>query len=169
MDTIYATLPLIDHPDYTVRYTVSLSKISMSLFLFCDHVLWLSRTGIFEINSDKWAKLSSKYWLYSLTMNLVRDFYEVLQILKREQNTICPQRCRSLSDVASVCGKAASCVQSHKDVMVDIVKNGCDFFIPLTALGYTKLSPSVVGALGVISSIAGMLTVLDPKCKLTPV
>lgn len=170
VDTLYTVLPLVDHPDPTIRYTLSLSKISTSLFLLCDHVLWLSRTGLFNIDSDKWTTLSSKYWLYSITMNLVRDFYEINRILKEEQNFICPRgEFRNLNDVFNTCIKSFLCVQSRKDVMVDTIKNACDFFIPLTALGYTKLSPSTIGALGVVSSIAGLLTVLDPKCKLTPI
>lgn len=169
-EALYSVLPLVDHPDATIRFTLSLSKISSSLFLLCDHVLWLSRTGLFEIQAEKWTILASKYWLYSITMNLVRDFYEIMRIIQNENNLICPSMgCRTLNDVFISVAKGYLRVQSHKDVMIDTIKNCCDFFIPLTALGYTKLSPSVIGALGVVSSVAGMLTILDSRYKLTPI
>lgn len=168
-EALYSVLPLVDHPDVTIRFTLSLSKISNSLFLLCDHVLWLGRTGICEIETDKWTRLASKYWLYSITMNLIRDFYEISRIIKIENDLICPQRCRTLNELFLAIGRGFDRIQTHKDVMCDVVKNSCDFFIPLTALGYTKLSPSVIGALGVVSSIAGLVAVLDSKCKLTPI
>ena len=38
--------------------------------------------------------------------------------------------------------------------------------IPLTALGYTRLSPGAIGFLGMISSLAGLLTLIDPHAQL---
>lgn len=170
MESLYSVLPVVDHPDLTIRFTLSLSKISSSLFLLCDHVLWLNRSGMCEIQSEKWVRLASKYWLYSITMNLIRDFYEISKIISDENHLICPRDgCKTLNDLFLSAGRALVRVQSHKDVMIDTVKNCCDFFIPMTALGYTKLSPSVVGALGVVSSLAGLIVILNPKCKLSPI
>lgn len=167
---MYSVFPIIDHPDLTVRFTLSLSKISSSLFLLCDHMIWLSRTGMTDIKTEKWVQLSCKYWLYSITMNLIRDFYEIVKILKNENRFICPPAgCKTMNDFFMCFGRAVECLQTRRDVMVDTIKNGCDFFIPLTSLGYTKLSPSVIGALGVISSIAGLLAIVNKDCKLTPI
>lgn len=122
-----------------------------------------------NINTDKWSRISNKYWLYSITMNLTRDFYEIMQILKAERSRIIPKGgCRNLNDVFKTGGRAFMCVQATPSVMVDTVKNCCDFFIPLTALGHIKLSPDTVGLLGVISSIAGLIALIQPIAKLTP-
>ena len=56
----------------------------------------------------------------------------------------------------------------HKDVFIDTLKNSCDMFIPLTALGFTKLSPSTVGVLGAVSSLAALVTIVKPITKLVP-
>lgn len=169
LDTLYSVLPLINHPNVAVRITISLSKISSSLFLLADHMIWLSRSGVCELDTDKWANISNRYWLYSITMNLVRDMYEIYQIIQCEQSSICPRLgCRTINDVLISIGKALMCVQSRRDILIDTVKNSCDLFIPLTALGYTKLSPSTIGFLGVISSVAGILALMDSKYKLSP-
>lgn len=168
VDTLYSVLPIVNHPDPAIRLIVSSSKISNSLFLLADHMLWLSRSGVCEVDSDKWSNISNKYWLYSITMNLVRDFYEIYQILQREQGRCTPQNCRNPKELFLSLNHAFKCVKPHRDVVIDTVKNSCDLFIPLTALGYTKFSPSTIGILGVISSLAGILTLLDNRNKLSP-
>lgn len=101
-------------------------------------------------------------------MNLVRDFYEIYQILQRERGRASPQSCINPKQLLLYLSHAFMCVQPHRDVVIDTVKNSCDLFIPLTALGYTKLSPSTIGLLGVISSVAGILALIDNRNKLSP-
>lgn len=96
-------------------------------------------------------------------MNLVRDMYEISLILKSNK-----VRMHGLGDVVTAIPKSVMLVQNHSSVMIDTIKNGCDFFIPLAALGYVKLSPGTVGFLGTISSIAGLLVLIEPKNKLSP-
>jgi peroxin-11B len=64
--------------------------------------------------------------------------------------------------------KAFTYLDMHKDIVLDTLKNGCDFFIPFTSLGFIKLSPKTIGMLGVISSVAGLLVILEPRAKLLP-
>lgn len=52
--------------------------------------------------------------------------------------------------------------------MVDTLKNTCDLFIPMAALGYVRLSPGTVGMLGVVSSVAGIAALINPMYKLCP-
>lgn len=169
IDTLYAVLPLFHYPDATVRITVILSKISNALFLLADHILWLGRSDLCSVNIEKWSRISNKYWLYSITLNLVRDFYEIGNILKSQKCRILPSDgFKNFDDVITAGSRALSILQRNRSVMVDTVKNSCDFFIPLTALGHVKLSPSSIGWLGVISSIAGLIVLIEPLTKLTP-
>ncbi|GJQ66310.1 hypothetical protein Trydic_g4355 [Trypoxylus dichotomus] len=41
VDTIYSILPLLNHNDSTIKITVILGKLSNSMFLLADHILWL--------------------------------------------------------------------------------------------------------------------------------
>lgn len=168
IDTLYSTLPVFHHHDQTIRITVILSKICNALFLLADHILWLGRSDLCSVQTERWTKMSNKYWLFSITMNLVRDFYEISQILKDEKRTILPRRIKSTADYVQIGQNVMLCLLRNKHILADTIKNGCDFFIPMTALGHFKLSPGTIGLLGVVSSIAGMLVLIDPKFKLTP-
>lgn len=178
LDMLYGAFSSIHYPDLTLRITCTLSKIANALFLLSDHMLWIGRTGLVNINNEKWSRVANKYWLYSITMNLVRDVYEIWHILEREGRRLgipTGERLRRtcLADGVSrkplpLSLRAITFMHEHKDVVVDTVKNGCDLMIPLTALGYMRLSPGAVGLLGVISSVAAIISLVDPLARLTP-
>ncbi|XP_014096020.2 peroxisomal membrane protein 11B [Bactrocera oleae] len=180
VDIFYSSLRTIHYPDLTIRVTLTLSKLSQSLFLLADHFMWLARTGLFKgINTNRWGKFANKYWLLSIIMNLCRDVYEIFQLIDlhkagtksgitRASPKISPLHVNSLRDFNRLALHSYALVLGHKDVAVDTVKNVCDLFIPLTALGYTRLSPRTIGLLGAISSAAGLWALLEPTAKLTP-
>lgn len=180
VDIFYSSLRTIHYPDLTIRVTLTLSKLSQSLFLLADHFMWLARTGLFKgINTNRWGKFANKYWLLSIIMNLCRDVYEIFQLIDlhkagtksgitRASPKISPLHVNSLRDFNRLALHSYALVLGHKDVAVDTVKNLCDLFIPLTALGYTRLSPRTIGLLGAISSAAGLWALLEPTAKLTP-
>ncbi|XP_034246073.1 peroxisomal membrane protein 11B isoform X1 [Thrips palmi] len=164
VDVMYSALSSIHYPNITVRVTTTLSRISMSLYLLADHILWIGRTGLCAVNGEKWGKVANKYWMYALLMNLVRDIYEIHRILKLRQVSLSD----FFSDGCDARKKLATCARDHRDVIVDTVKNACDVVIPLTALGFLNFSPGSVGLCGVVSSAAALLTLIDPLLKLTP-
>ncbi|XP_021961610.1 peroxisomal membrane protein 11B [Folsomia candida] len=59
------------------------------------------------------------------------------------------------------------CVSKHADITIDVVKNICDLFIPLTILGYIRLSPGTIGTLGIVSTIASAIPQINPMLKIT--
>lgn len=167
VDTLYTVAQSWQNPNLSLRFSVTLSKICHAIFLFADHVLWLGRSDLHTINTDKWSNICNRYWLFSIIMNLVRDFYEILVILKTNRSRILPKYgLKDFNDVFSCSANAAICIQGYQNVVVDTVKNCCDVFIPLTALGHAKLSPGTIGLLGVISSIAGIISLVQPAAKL---
>uniref|UniRef100_A0A1L8ECG2 Putative peroxisomal bioproteinsis protein peroxin n=1 Tax=Haematobia irritans TaxID=7368 RepID=A0A1L8ECG2_HAEIR len=176
LDVFYASLRTIHYPDLAIRVTLTTSKLSQALFLFADHFLWLARTGLFKsIDAKKWGQYANKYWLLSIIMNLCRDVYEIFRLMDLHKASVrsgisrnIPCRIRSTKDLSRLALQSYAMVLGHKDVFVDTLKNACDFFIPLTALGYTKLTPRTIGMLGAISSIAGLIALLEPTAKLTP-
>lgn len=176
LDVFKASLRTIHYPDLAIRVTLTMGKISQALFLFADHFLWLARTGLFKsIDAKKWGKYANKYWLLSVIMNLCRDVYEIFRLMDlykaSSKSGICrsiPVRIHSPKDFSCLALYSYGLVLSHKDVFVDTIKNLCDFFIPLTALGYTKLTPRTIGILGAISSMAGLIALIEPTAKLTP-
>lgn len=178
LDAFYSSLKSFHYPDVAIRITLTMGKLSQSLFLLADHIIWLSRTGLFKnINPKKWGKIANKYWLLSIVMNLARDLYEIHRLIDLRSscarsgitrgNTI-PLSITSTRDLSRLALHSYSIVLGHKDVAVDTVKNVCDLFIPLTALGYTRLSAKTIGILGVLSSAAGLIALVQPKAKLLP-
>lgn len=170
-DTLYTALKSIHLNDPTLRHTITLSRISMAMYLLTDHIVWLGRVGLADVNTAKWSKLSYKLWLYYLLMNLSRDIYEISRILNKflsaseEVQFGKVYRSQSLiSKLQRLCGF----LTMHKDVAFDTVKNGCDVCLPLAQLGYLSISPRTVGVLGAISSVAGMLPLIDSSFKLSP-
>lgn len=167
----------IHYPDLTLRVTLTISKIASALYLLADHIIWLSRSGLVRnIDIKKWNELSNKYWLVSIVMNLVRDIYEIIQLIDSNPNFKLPKPPTRLPvytltpfrSLLSLMFHLYSGYLYHKCVAVDTFKNICDLFIPLNSLGYTKLSPRTIGILGAISSLAALLTIIEPSTKLVP-
>ncbi|XP_034935414.1 peroxisomal membrane protein 11B [Chelonus insularis] len=168
LDSLYSALHTMKYPDLTIRLTLTLSKITHALFLLADHIIWTGRVGLFKVNLEKWNTIANKYWLLTIIMNLTRDIYEIVQIIKNKNlSSLLKTRLQSKNFHQNKY-RAFTDMTSHKDVFLDTLKNTCDFFIPLTTLGYTKLSPGMVGVLGFISSAIGIYCLIDPLAKLTP-
>jgi len=132
-----------------------MAKITNALYLLADHFIWMGRVGILRVDLEKWSKVANKYWLITIIMSLTRDIYEFIKILECEKNVLKRH-------------KILFCLKNHKEVVMDTVKNGCDLFIPLTALGIAKCTPGTIGLLGMISSLVGLYTIINPLYKLSP-
>lgn len=176
LDSLYGALGTVNLPNLTLRLTLTLSRINMALYILTDNLLWLGRVGLTDVNMAKWSKLSYKLWLYALVMNLVRDVYEIYQLIQLRASS-CSVYFPHYIDLkeqqsnAFLLNRIKALLQwmmIHKDITLDTIKNGCDFWIPYSSLGYANLSPGLVGLLGVISSVAGMISIADASCKLVP-
>jgi len=145
---------MIKYPDPIMRMTLIIAKIANALYLLADHFIWVGRVGILRVNLEKWNKVANKYWLLTIVMSLIKDIYEIVKILQHEKNAFKHH--------------ILSYLKNHKEITMDIVKNGCDLFIPLTALGITKFTPGTLGLLGITSSLIGLYMIIDPLYKLSP-
>lgn len=158
LDSLHNALSTMHYSEPMVRYTSTLSKIAYAIYLYCDHLLWIARAGFANISTEKWGQRANKCWVYSVAMNLVRDIYEINRLLEANSWKLNRKPASSLLELAN----------QHRDIVIDTLKNSCDILIPLAALGYVKLSPGMVGMLGVISSVAGIITIVNPMFKLCP-
>ncbi|KAI4468525.1 peroxisomal biogenesis factor 11 [Holotrichia oblita] len=168
IDTIYSIIPLLKYDDPTVKVLAILGKLSNSIFLLADHILWIGKSDFYKVDANKWSRICSQYWLYSIILSLLRDLHEILKILRLHKEEIVPRGLETVPDIINCTYRAVICLQKYPRVTIDVLKNTCDVFLPLVALGYIKLSPGTVGTLGTISSIAGLIVVLKPTCKLSP-
>ncbi|XP_012351125.1 peroxisomal membrane protein 11B [Apis florea] len=167
LDSLYSALKMMKYPEVTIRVTLTLSKIANALFLLADHIIWIGRVGLLRVNIEKWSKIANKYWLMNIIMNLTRDIYEIIKILETEGKDVLMRAPKFSSNLWRQY-ELLYHLRNHKSIVIDTIKNGCDMFIPLTALGFTKLTPGTIGILGMISSIVSIYTLIYPLYKLTP-
>lgn len=146
------------------RITLTMSKIATALFLVVDNLLWLARMGIVDIDRRKWFLTSCRLWLYSIVMNLVRDWFEVRELLAASS---VPNR-GGKRETQSPAQRLLSLVTAKPGLSIDLLKNTCDFFIPMSALNHTPLSPYTIGIVGLVSSACALLQVIDPSLSLHP-
>jgi peroxin-11B len=177
LEVFYGSLKSIHLTDAWLAFTLTVSKVCSSIFLLTDHIIWLARSGLVkDVDTAKWTQRSNKYWVISLVMNITRDVYEINRVVASFSSYKTLSQCiassvvsiRSTKDVSLCFASLFDFIVTYKHLSIDTVKNCCDLFIPLTSMGYTKLSPRAIGLLGMISSIAGLIVILNPKCKLTP-
>lgn len=163
VDMIYAAKQSVKLNDDVHRITLTMSKIATALFIIVDNLLWFSRIGVCDIDRRRWFLTSCRLWLYSITMNLVRDWFEVRNTLHSTlvRNSTTKRETRSLTDLVEW-------INAYPALAVDIVKNASDFCIPMSALNYIPLSPKTIGALGLLSSGCALLQVIDPSLRLHP-
>jgi peroxin-11B len=178
IETFYGCLKTVHYNDSWLAFTLTVSRISQTIFLVTDHIIWLARSGLVKnVDVAKWSQKSNKYWLISLIMGIVRDIYEINRVISSYTKHKSLSTCIASSVVSVKSSKdLANCFTSlleffitYKHLSVDTIKNLCDIFIPLNSLGFVRLSPRTIGLLGMISSIAGLIVILNPStCKLTP-
>ncbi|XP_041984437.1 peroxisomal membrane protein 11B [Aricia agestis] len=170
VDIFYIALNTMSIDDPIIRTSMTLSKVAHGLFLFADHIVWLTKSGFLKTDADSWNTTAYKFWLLSIIANLVRDVYEIMHILDINSSKLLrPSYLLNnalKTDFYTRLKHMQTFLNCHQDVFIDTLKNSCDIFIPLTALGFTRFSPSAVGAFGAISSIAALATIVKPLHKL---
>ena len=131
------------------------------------------------VNKEKWRRWAARYYYYSLLLSLVRDLYEVSLQMKQVAHDRA-KRAKSPSQDPlrySVAEEETEWLQSlllllfhsvkrHPPLFLDTVKNFCDILNPLDQLGIYKSNPGIIGLGGLVSSVAGIITVAYPQMKL---
>ncbi|XP_005885254.1 PREDICTED: peroxisomal membrane protein 11A isoform X3 [Myotis brandtii] len=177
---VQATQQSIHATDLVPRFCLTLANLNRVVYFICDTVLWVRSVGLTSgINKEKWRLWAARHYCYSLLLSLVRDLYEIsLQMEQAAQDKA--RRDRSLSRDPlgySVADEETEWLQSfllllfrslrkHPPLLLDTVKNLCDLLNPLDQLGIYKSNPGIIGLGGLVSSVAGIITVAWPHLKL---
>ena len=127
VDALYSSFTSVSHPDPFVRLTVTLSRIANTMYLFCDHLIFLHNNNIISIDSKVWDNLSDRCWLYSIIMDLVKNIYLVNNVVTK------------LGSVSSSF-TFLYFFANHKNLVTDTIKNFADVVLPLTSLGKNNVN-----------------------------
>lgn len=121
-----------------------------------------------------------RYYLFTLILSLTRDLYELRLLMDREERSKAPKSSSSprpddspVLPTASAWARGrlrllVAVLYSNPPLLLDLLKNSCDVFIPLDKLGIYPTGPGFVGACGVTSSVLSILTIVHPWLKLKP-
>ena len=134
-----------------------------------------------------------RYYLFSLIMNLSRDAYGI-RLLMEQESSACSRRLKGSGGVPGgvetggpggpgVPGRGlpqvalklrlrvlllARVLRGHPPLLLDVVRNACDLFIPLDKLGLWRCGPGIVGLCGLVSTILSILTLICPWLRFKP-
>ncbi|XP_053447764.1 peroxisomal membrane protein 11B isoform X1 [Nycticebus coucang] len=181
--------------DVVLRFCITVSHLNRALYFACDNVLWAGKSGLApRVDQEKWAQRSFRYYLFSLIMNLSRDAYEI-RLLMEQESLACSRRLKSSGggisggiETGELGGSGtpgrglpqvavklrlrvlllARVLRGHPPLLLDVVRNACDLFIPLDKLGLWHCGPGIVGLCGLVSSILSILTLICPWLRLKP-
>ncbi|XP_062946889.1 peroxisomal membrane protein 11A isoform X1 [Cynocephalus volans] len=175
---VQATEQSIHATDPVPRLCLTLANLNRVIYFICDTILWVRSVGLTSgINKEKWQMWAARHYYYSLLLNLVRDLYEISLQMERIAHDRA-KREKSQDPLGhSVADEETEWLQSfllllfqslkqHPPLLLDTVKNFCDILNPLDQLGIYKSNPGVIGLGGLLSSIAGIITVVYPQMKL---
>ncbi|CAL1547536.1 unnamed protein product [Lymnaea stagnalis] len=180
LDFVHGALRSLHLTDSILRWSITLAKLNQSVSLLFDHIIWAGRLGLAQIDKDKWSNLSARFWIVTLTLNLVRDIYDIYLIISQELRLRIAKSSRShykngVSEHKSITRPSMTntqliykCLYENQPVFLDLVKNLSDLILPLEALGFVRVSPGIQGLAGTVSSLIGIVTAWNPLLKLVP-
>ncbi|KAL0968308.1 hypothetical protein UPYG_G00265140 [Umbra pygmaea] len=182
VNSIDAAKRTLQLSDPVLRLCLTMANLSRALYFTCDSLLWATNVGLVHgVDKERWSLNASRCYFLSLVMSLTRDVYTITQLMvqrtrdRQFQHKI-DQHLNESPDVATVILPQLDAfvylliesLKSHPSVALDTLKNICDLFIPLDRLGLYRSNPGVVGFCGLISSILGIVSVLQPGLKIKP-
>ncbi|KAM8840131.1 peroxisomal membrane protein 11B [Spinachia spinachia] len=179
VEALEAAKKAIHLSDGVLRLCLTISHLNRAMYFVCDNVLWAGKMGLVsKLDQHKWSQRSFRYYLFALILNLTRDVYE-LGLLIEHQGPYRPSKpaCSPIprttlsSPSTQICRKLhllMTVLYSNPPLLLDLLKNSCDIFIPLDRLGIYPTGSGFVGACGLVSSILSILTIVQPWLKVKP-
>ena len=168
VDNFRAALQTIHLRNPLLRLLVTLTKLNRGLYLMIDHLVWAYRMRLIRVNIDTWNKHANRFWLLAIFLGLVRDIYELLRAVhverkRLQQYSSSPDSKETAVSMRSVLHNVAC---NNPAIVVDLVKNTADFFIPVSRLDIMYVPSGIVGLVGVVSSLAGITADFNEQLKL---
>ncbi|KAM7383719.1 hypothetical protein PAMA_011193 [Pampus argenteus] len=193
VEALEAAKRAIHLSDSVLRLCLTISHLNRAMYFACDNVLWAGKTGLIsKLDQKKWSQRSFRYYLFALILNLTRDVYELHLLMECEARyratktplSPCPSTTQSSDDLSAAPAAVAlpamstwmrrqlhllvTVLYSNPPLLLDLLKNSCDIFIPLDRLGIYPTGTGFVGACGLASSVLSILTMVHPWLKLKP-
>jgi len=141
--------------DPLIRLCIVIARISRAVYYLYDILNWCCRVTLINGSAKEYAIKAAPFWFIAVFFCLIRDLYEIANYILRAQ---AKKNDPSIQD----------CIAQRPDIVVDTLKNMCDLLIPLKIWGKLSINEGKIGMLGLISSICGILCIMNPRYKLSP-
>ena len=164
MDTFQGALRTIHLANPILRLLITLTKLNRGIYLLFDHVIWAARMKLAIIDMNYWQRLANRFWLVTIVLGLLRDMYDLLVAIQEEKKRLIQYGGSGKS--ASGVRVIANVVRNNPPLIIDIVKNGADALIPASRLDLVYIPSGIIGILGVVSSLAGLVSTWDDRLRL---
>ncbi|XP_059206457.1 peroxisomal membrane protein 11B [Centropristis striata] len=185
VEALEAAKRAIHLSDSVLRLCLTISHLNRAMYFACDNVLWAGKTGLIsKLDQHKWSQRSFRYYLFALILNLSRDVYELRLLVECESryraskspsspnlpddHSSSPSTPAQLAWLRRQLHLLVTVLYSNPPLLLDLLKNSCDIFIPLDRLGIYPTGQGFVGACGLASSVLSILTMVHPWLKLKP-
>lgn len=166
-DQFYSAVRSLHLYDPILRSTLTVSKLSTSFQMFADHVLWLNQVGFIQIDKSVWLERASKYWLYAASVNLLRDFYELICTVQQNTRILDKKDSKKQKNTMTL-QTPLIWIKQYPKLSCDLIKNTCEIWIPYSKVNNIKIHPLAVAILGIISTSCSIMQVYDQKYRLLP-
>ncbi|XP_029378109.1 peroxisomal membrane protein 11A isoform X1 [Echeneis naucrates] len=182
INSIEAAKRTMQLSDRVLSLCLTVANVNRALYFICDNALWVKSVGLSQsINKERWSLNAYRFYFLSLVMNLTRDIYVVVQLMRQsaKDKNFRQKMDRHLSESPEVAEAVVpqldafvfllfESLKSNPAVALDTLKNICDLFIPLDRLSIYPSNAGVVGFCGLISSLIGIVTLAQPKLRMKP-
>lgn len=167
-DQLYLAVRSMKLSDPIIRMTSAFSKFWLSLQMFSDHILWLDQMGLLKdyANKQVWVERANRFWLYSVSMNLIRDCYELTCVVQQKGSRGKDNTDSGLEQFTL--STPIKWIRGNPKLSCDLIKNSCDFWIPYTAVNKIYMHPAATALLGIVSTAISILQVYDRDFRLSP-
>lgn len=154
--------------DYILATTLAISHTNKAMYLLIDHYIWLGRIGVLKMDQKYWSDKSSRFWLLSLILHVIRDLYAIRVSTEKSLEDRHRETPNSKEGIGDVLKAILYAMRRNPQATIDLIKNGCDIVIPASSMGIINTNSGVVGLCGMISSVLAAVQIASPKLKLVP-
>ncbi|KAL5482045.1 hypothetical protein EMCRGX_G022325 [Ephydatia muelleri] len=160
-DHLRGALQTLHLTDVVLRVLITLNKLNRALYLLLDNLLWAAKMNLIKIDAERWTTWAMKFWLLAIVLGLTRDLYELYITTKTVQRATV-----SSGEQPSLHSAAMEALCRNPPLALDLVKNAADVFLPSAKLELLHVSGGVVGIMGMVSSLASLVSIWNDRWKL---
>ena len=117
-----------------------------------------------NVDKQKWNKRMAKFWFMAIVLGLMRDVYDLLRAIRVEYGRLKHDNVGTSKSLSTAFSRALT---NNPPLVLDIVKNSTDVFLPLSNLDAGRgLSQGWVGLMGMVSSLCNLIAIWNETLKL---